>query len=182
MINGDPRFMITGLVPRDEAEKHIASANVFLLPSRGEGCPMTLLEAMRVGCIPVVSDAHHGSFELIDSSKAGLIVKQGDSKATFDLLVDIILHHEKYKNFYNKSKVFSENALNPENWKLQMDNLIKEAIFYPKKSVALDEVEYSKSVRGYEKLARQDRISNMFASAKNRIKMDWLYFRWKVLK
>ena len=100
MINGDPRFIITGLVPRNEAENFIASANVFLLPSRGEGCPMTLLEAMRVGCIPVVSDAHHGSLELIDSSKAGIVVKQGDSKATFNILVDIIQNHEKYKSYY----------------------------------------------------------------------------------
>ncbi len=182
MINDDPRFMITGLVPRDEAEKHIASANVFLLPSRGEGCPMTLLEAMRVGCIPVISDAHHGSFELIDSSKAGLIVKQGDSKATFDLLVDIILHHEKYKNFYNKSKALSETTLNPEVWKSQMDLLIKEALSFPKKSIVLDRNGYENSVRGYKQLVKQDRVLNMFESAKNRIKMDWLYFRWKVLK
>lgn len=182
MINGDPRFIITGLVPRNEAENHIASANVFLLPSRGEGCPMTLLEAMRVGCIPVVSDAHHGSLELIDSSKAGIIVKQGDSKATFNTLVDIIQNHENYKIYYNKSKIFSETALSPEVWKSQMDELIKEAISFPKKNIAWNVVEYSKSVRGYVKLVRQDRISNMIASAKNRLKMDWLYFRWKLLK
>lgn len=182
MLHDDPRFIITGNVPREEAESIISAANVFLLPSRGEGCPMTLLEAMRVGCIPVISDAHHGSFELIDSSKAGLVVKQGDSKATFDLLVDIILHHEKYKNFYNKSKALSETTLNPEVWKSQMDLLIKEALSFPKKSIVLDRNGYENSVRGYKQLVKQDRVLNMFESAKNRIKMDWLYFRWKVLK
>lgn len=179
MIHGDARFVLTGKVPREVAEDIIAQANIFLLPSRGEGCPMTLLEAMRTGCIPIVSDAHHGGFELIYKSKAGLVVKQNDSKATFKLLADIIKNHDKYKGYYTRSKKYSETALNSEVWTSIMNKIILETVSLPRANMVLSEDSYIKSVKGYIKLKKQDRRNNMISSALNRIKMDWLYLKWQ---
>ena len=48
ILPNDPRLIITGRIPRDEAIQISNEANIFLTPSRREGCPMALLEAMRV--------------------------------------------------------------------------------------------------------------------------------------
>lgn len=179
MIHDDDRFIITGNVKREEAEQIISSANIFLLPSRGEGCPMTLLEAMRDGCIPIVSDAHHGSRELIENSKAGFIIKQGDEKAIVSLIIDVILYHEKYYDFYNKTREFSETNLSPEIWTNHMNSIILEALTHPKRCIELDESLYNYSVSGFKKLIKKERRNKMINSALNRLKMDWLYLKWK---
>ena len=47
---------IHGRVKRELLLGSLKEADIFLLPSRHEGCPMALLEAMSYGVVPVVSD------------------------------------------------------------------------------------------------------------------------------
>ena len=179
MLHDDPRFIITGNVPREEAESIISAANVFLLPSRGEGCPMTLLEAMRVGCIPIVSNAHHGSVELIKKSQAGYITKQGNSKEIVSLITDIICNHYKYRDNYSRTKRFSNNELSPEKWGEQMSIVIKQAITSQRMMEDISELAYKQSYTHYKRLLRRDRRMTQYKSLINRVKMDWLYLKWK---
>lgn len=178
MLHGDDRFELVGRVSREMAEEYMSKANIFLLPSRGEGCPMTLLEAMRVGCIPVVSDAHHGSREILEMCSCGKIVRQDDSKALFDALEDIILHHDAYSDCYDKTKEFSKESLSPYVWKEQMDAIIRFAVNKNKKTMEMSESSFNASLNGYRKLQKNDRLQMQIASALNRIKMDWLYVKW----
>lgn len=178
MLHGDNRFVLTGNVPREDAERYISSANIFLLPSRGEGCPMTLLEAMRAGCIPIVSDAKHGSRELIEKSNAGFVTKQGDSKAIVRLIEDIIKNHSNYSEYYTITKAFSENELSPDNWSAQMQAVIKDALSKPKLTIELNEEQFKLSSEKYIGFRKQDEKNAKINSVKNRIKMDWLYLRW----
>lgn len=45
-----------GRVPRAEFLETLRQADVFLLPSHKEGCPMALIEAMSLGVLPISSD------------------------------------------------------------------------------------------------------------------------------
>ena len=51
-----------------------ARATVFVLPSRFEGFPNVLLEAMAAGCACVASDCLTGPAELIDHDVNGLLM------------------------------------------------------------------------------------------------------------
>lgn len=64
---------LTGVLSQDEAEAQIARAHCLFLPSLGEGCPMTLLEALRAGCIPFVSDCPSAMRELVCEGVSGFI-------------------------------------------------------------------------------------------------------------
>jgi glycosyltransferase involved in cell wall biosynthesis len=55
-------------------------AHVFALPSRVEGTPNALLEAMSCGLPVVVSDGAPGPLELIEDEVTGLVVPVNDSK------------------------------------------------------------------------------------------------------
>ena len=178
----DERIEIKGLVTREEAEDIIASANIFLLPSRGEGCPMTLLEAMRVGCIPIVSDARHGSRELIEKCRCGFIVKQGDSDELAKTIHEIITHHSFYLDVYSKTKLFSESFLNYENWKQQMTEVISYASGDNKKSIPLTENNFNESVMKLKKLDKKNRRKEMLNSLIVRLKLEYYFLRYRKCK
>jgi glycosyltransferase involved in cell wall biosynthesis len=50
------RVDLTGLIPRDEVFVRCAEADLFVSPSRGEGLPVAVMEAMASGCPVVLSD------------------------------------------------------------------------------------------------------------------------------
>lgn len=58
---------------RDDARMLLDAADVFALPSRCEGMPLALLEAMEAG-LPVVATQVIGSSELVIHGKTGLLV------------------------------------------------------------------------------------------------------------
>lgn len=51
------RFL--GTIPRSEVHDLLQSKGIMLMPSRWENLPLTLIEAMSCGCIPVVSKLPH---------------------------------------------------------------------------------------------------------------------------
>ena len=54
------------------------SAGIFVLPSRYEGVPNALLEAMSFGLPSIVTDASPGPLEYIVDGENGLVVPAGD--------------------------------------------------------------------------------------------------------
>lgn len=68
------------LGPRDDVPALLKSANVFVFPSRTEGLPNALLEAMAAQCAVVTTDVP-GCRDLIQHEENGLLVPYGDVEA-----------------------------------------------------------------------------------------------------
>lgn len=171
----DCRLEIKGKVSREDSIRYLEDANIFLLPSRGEGCPITLLESMRAGCIPVISDARHGSRDILEMGKFGAIVKQDCSKDLFEKLKDIILHHDKYSQDYFSTQNFSKRCLSQEVWNEQMNKILNEALAIPKRTKQLSEKDFINNVRGYEKLIKKYRFKEIIQSIKCRVYLEYIY-------
>lgn len=67
-------------------------ADVFVVPSRWEGCPMVVLEAMALGK-PIVASAVGGVPELIEDQRSGLLVSPGDARALGDAIARVVQDH-----------------------------------------------------------------------------------------
>ncbi len=74
------RVEFTGVVGQDEVLDLYRGADVFCLPSRSEGLPAVLIEAMACG-LPVVATRIDAVGELVSDSEDGLLVEPGDSGA-----------------------------------------------------------------------------------------------------
>lgn len=66
---------------RSDPETFLQASSVFVLPSRFEGMPNALLEAMGAGMAVVVSDASPGPLEVVEHDVTGLVVTKEDPSA-----------------------------------------------------------------------------------------------------
>ncbi len=66
--------LFTGRVGREEINRYLSDADIFVLTSDFEGTPLSLLEAMAYGCVPVVNRIESGIPEVIDNNENGFII------------------------------------------------------------------------------------------------------------
>jgi glycosyltransferase involved in cell wall biosynthesis len=71
----------TGGVPNGEVMRILGESDVFILPSSFEGFPLSVLEAMARGCVPIVTDIRSGIPELIADGENGFVVPVGSADA-----------------------------------------------------------------------------------------------------
>ena len=71
---------------RSDPQTFLLQAGVFVLPSRFEGMPNALLEAMAAGLAVVVTDASPGPLEVVVNGVSGLVVPSDDPSALADAL------------------------------------------------------------------------------------------------
>lgn len=106
------RVIFTGAISdKKNLQEEYAKAKVFLLPSRWEGFPLTLPEAMRQGCYIIVSDAIPPARELINEGKYGICFESGNEMKLADAMVESI----KIQNFNiltKEIKKYTEKTLN----------------------------------------------------------------------
>lgn len=75
----DDRVLFTGAVPNPA--DYFRAADIFALPSRHEGTPNALMEAMSYGLPAVVSDASPGPIDLVANETNGLVTPNEDVAA-----------------------------------------------------------------------------------------------------
>jgi GalNAc-alpha-(1->4)-GalNAc-alpha-(1->3)-diNAcBac-PP-undecaprenol alpha-1,4-N-acetyl-D-galactosaminyltransferase len=86
------RVRLPGLVPSPEPA--LAAADIFVLPSRFEGFPTVLGEAMACGVAVVAFDCFSGPAKFIRQGTDGLLVPPGDVTALADALGQVMASAE----------------------------------------------------------------------------------------
>ncbi|MGV1017853.1 MAG: glycosyltransferase family 4 protein [Fluviibacter phosphoraccumulans] len=109
--SSDPnRIRIMGW--RSDVPMLLKGVDLMVLPSRWEGMPLAILEAMASG-VPVIASDIPGNHHLVTTDRDGLLFAPDDSEALADALLVLIDDHEKRRVFSLKArkKVVSEYAL-----------------------------------------------------------------------
>jgi len=86
------RVVFAGFVA--EVAEYLSASDCFVLPSRWEGLPIALLEAMATG-VPVIASRVGGSSEVIEDGACGLLVAP-DSPEALAAAIRSLLDHPEY--------------------------------------------------------------------------------------
>lgn len=78
----------------DRPSDHWRSASVYVQPSRTEGLPLAVLEAMTMG-LPVVASDVGGLPEVVEHGRTGFLVPPDDPKALSSAIADLLENREK---------------------------------------------------------------------------------------
>ena len=92
---------------------YLAQADAFLLPSKYEGMPMTLIEAMGTG-LPIVASAVGGVPDMLTDGESGLLVPceaEAVSQAVIRLLESQPIREKLGQNALKESSRFSANHM-----------------------------------------------------------------------
>lgn len=85
----DGRIRLTGRLSRAQILDQLSTHPFFVLLSDFEGLPLSLVEAMGRGCVPIVAESKSGIPELVTSGKDGVIVSGRDYDRWADLLIGL---------------------------------------------------------------------------------------------
>jgi glycosyltransferase involved in cell wall biosynthesis len=66
------------------------AAEIFVLPSRYEGFPNVLVEAMRAGCAVIISDCAGAGTEIVSDKEDGLVFRTDDIQGLADRLAGLM--------------------------------------------------------------------------------------------
>ncbi len=94
-------IVLTGLIPHTEMPRYYCAADIFVTGSKSEVHPLTIIEAMATGAVPIAVRAP-GSMDIIKNNFDGLLTK--DNPATFARKVLVLLENKKER------KMLQQNA------------------------------------------------------------------------
>ncbi len=97
------RIEMPGWIDPGKAQKYLAAADIFVLPSRNEGLPMAILEAMAAG-IAVVATPVGEIPDLVLEGKTGFLVPPGNAEALADSLATLISDPAKRRLFGQRGR------------------------------------------------------------------------------
>ncbi len=86
-----------GAVPHGRALSLLQKAHIFLLFSSSEGLPLTLLEAMARGVVPLVTDLPSGISEVIQEHTNGLLFPVGQPERAAELVHELIMNRSMFE-------------------------------------------------------------------------------------
>lgn len=95
---GEVRF--AGRLSHSAVFKVLERTDFFLLVSEYEGMPLSLIEAMACGCIPVVSPIASGVPDLIPDDTVGVVMPDRDWKSFAQRIAEITQDPQRKKNLH----------------------------------------------------------------------------------
>jgi len=94
VINAEAQVIFTGRVSHEQALAFLRSADVFVLNSRYEGLPHTVLEAMACRC-PVIATDIQGTTEVVEDGRTGFTVEPGNRRQLQEKII-FLLENERF--------------------------------------------------------------------------------------
>lgn len=122
------RVYFVGYAIPDEFYK---DAKIYWMMSKFEGWPMSLIEAMHYGCVPIVQDTFSSVFDIVDHKTNGIIVDKDNLKQfkdeTYILAGDEQLQEDYSSNARIKAKCFEMTDIINE-WNALLEDVAKHSV------------------------------------------------------
>ena len=119
------RITFPGWVDRSDLIDFYHQANLFVFPSRHEGMPNAVLEAMASG-LPVIASQIAGNQELISDGKTGYLIPVENSKAIADKLLVLFMSKDLKEKMGEAAQERVQSRYSWKNTALKYKDLVQE--------------------------------------------------------
>ena len=112
-----------GFVNPEVISKIYMNANLFLIPSKTEGMPSSLLEAQSCG-LPVIGSKIPGISDVVVNGETGCLVNVGDVRGFAEAIKKYYeLWRASPEEYYNMNKAIREHIIRNYDWNIIIDRL-----------------------------------------------------------
>ena len=119
---------ITFVGHSNDVQDFYGRSKIFMMTSIWEGLPMTLIEAMHYGCIPIAFDNFASLHDLVDNGETGYIIQNNDidsfTECLTNLMSDELLIKRISSNILNKHDLFKMDDI-VKMWDIKIKEMCK---------------------------------------------------------
>jgi len=116
-----------GKLPNNEVLNLHQKHDIILLPSKAEGLPVVLVEAMKYGVVPIATNLESGIPEIITHGENGYTVSLNAIHKYADYIEHLYLDKQKLKTMSKLCVEKSEQMFNPERQTKLYENVFAES-------------------------------------------------------
>ena len=121
----------TGAVNPKEVPELMSKHDIFLMPSRYEGLPVALIEAMAAGCVPVASRISGVSDSIIEHGKSGFLFPTGDMTKAADIISNLSRRRSLLEHTSANARAAVDGRYSLERQSLSYNELIRKTLQSP---------------------------------------------------
>lgn len=99
----------------EDAQKWYKESKIFMMTSRYEGFPMTILETVQNACIPIAYDSYSSVHDIIQNGQNGFLIKNNDEQSYANTMLKLMSDEKELQimaiNALESSKRFSISTI-----------------------------------------------------------------------
>ena len=118
-------IVLPGRLSREQILSELEQQDFFVLLSDFEGLPLSLLEAMARGCVPVVAEMESGVPEIVTPGENGLVVGGRDYDEWARLLVELWQDEDRRTAMSSHARATLRESFSIEHAAVQFDKLFR---------------------------------------------------------
>lgn len=119
-------FIYAGVVSGKKKEEFINKLDLFILPSFFEGLPMSLLESMAQGVVPITTNVGSIS-DVVEDKKNGIFIEVKDSISIYNAIYKLARDREKIADLSQEAYKTIKSKFSPREYVLQLNNIYNKA-------------------------------------------------------
>lgn len=116
-----------GNVENDKVRILLSQMDFIILPSSAEGMPVSLIEAMKSGVIPIVNDIAGGIQELVIDNETGFKISLNDPSSYVKKIIELVKNGNNTNQMRMNCVEKANTLFNPHNNTLEIEKLIIQA-------------------------------------------------------
>lgn len=125
-----------GYLNTDGMNAMLAKCNVMVLPSLSEGFPVAVVEAMKWGLVPLVTNWEGATEDLIIENETGFLFEAGDIERYAEKIEYLYYNTEILKKMSEKAKGIANSLFDPQKNTCIYETIFLNSMLMPKKKTS----------------------------------------------